>query len=221
MRIRTHSFALMLGAALALGSVSGAFAASPGASQEAAPAVAKPPRPATPTTMSAKIVVKSGTVHVLLFADSEVEIDGKSYSFTADGERHEIEVKSSASIITSRSINVEFNHASGTYSDYKVTSTVEFEGTGAVAQLDHQPGLGLFDGQFIAKNWESITAHNDAVVTTTDVRDVTAFGNAEVTVNYCWIATGFSKIAVKAAGCRFLIENVVEVPSVGPKTVHF
>ena len=131
--------------------------------------------------------------------------------------RHEIEVKTSASIITSRSVNVEFDGAVGTYSDYKVTRTVDFEGKGAIAQSDRQEGVRLYDGKFNAKDWEAISAHNDAVVTTTDVRDVVAFENAEVTVNYCWIAIGYSKIAIKATGCRFLIQNAIAMPAAPAK----
>lgn len=221
-----NSLAIVLCSALSLSAITGAVSASAATPEpnaavvEPAPVAAAPKKLTTSPTMGARLVVKSGSVRVLLFADAYVKADGKEYNFTGEN-RHEVEVKGDAEIITSRSINVEFDNAAGTYSDYKVTRTVDFEGKGAIVQQDHQEGVRVFDGVFNAKYWDAISAHNDAVVTTTDIRDVTAFENAQVTVNYCWIATGFSKVAIKAAGCRFLVDNAVEVPSDGPKTVHF
>jgi hypothetical protein len=212
MKIRTKSLALMLGAALSLSTIGAAVAEPASVVAAPAPVVAAPKMLTTSPTMGAKLVVKSGSVKVLLFADSTVEADGLSYTFTGEN-RHEIEVRSQASIITSKSINVEFNNAVGTYSDYRVERTVDFEGKGGIAQSDFDRVVRLYDAQFNAKYWDSISAHNDAVVTTTDVRDVLAFENAQVTVNHCWVATGFSKVAIKANGCRFLVDNVVAVPA--------
>ncbi len=161
--------------------------------------------------MNAVVDVTSGSVSVMVLDASTIIADGKQYDIGND-QKLTVEVKHHASIVTGTLIFVKFDGV-GTYSTYRGVRTIDFEGKGTIDQNAYDE-VGLFDaGNFTVSNWTSAAAHDDTVVHTIDVRDVVGFENANVTVTNCWIASGFSSIAMKATGCRYPQGNVVAVPA--------
>ena len=161
--------------------------------------------------MTAIVDVSSGTVSVVVLDASTIIADGKQYDIGND-QKLTVEVKHHATIVTGTFILVNFDGA-GTYSNYRGERTISFDGHGTIDQHAYDE-VGLFDaGHFIATNWTSISAHNQTVVHTIDVRDVVGFEDANVTVTNCWIASGFSSIPMKTTACRYPQGNAVAVPS--------
>lgn len=152
--------------------------------------------------LTARVELDSGTATIQVYSDSTITVDGETHKFTGD-HINRVEVKKTALIVTNNPILVTFN-GSGTYSRYRRDFTVAFSGVGTVHQ-DHYLGVRLMDGgHFTATNWEFVYAHDNAVVSTVDVRDVVAFEHAQVTVTNCWTATAFMPASVTATGCRHL-----------------
>jgi hypothetical protein len=159
--------------------------------------------------MTAVVDVTSGAVTVMVLDASIIIADGKQYDIGND-QKLTVEVKHHASIVTGTLIYVKFDGV-GTYSTYRGVRTINFEGKGVIDQHAYDE-VGLFDaGHFTATNWTAIDAHGDTVVHTIDVRDVVGFENANVTVTNCWIASGFSSIAMTTSGCRYPQGNAVAV----------
>ena len=161
--------------------------------------------------MTAILDVTSGTASVVVLHASTVIADGIQYDI-GDDQKLTLEVKHHAQVVTGTLILVNFD-GTGTYSSYRGDRTIEFEGKGTIDQDDYNQ-VGFFNGgRFTVKNWTSISAHNNTIVHTIDVRDVVGYEDADVTVTNCWIASGFSSIPIKTQSCRYPVGNAVTVPA--------
>jgi hypothetical protein len=167
----------------------------------------EPPYPG----MNAIVDVTSGTAKIVVLHASTVTADGHEYTIAND-QKLTVEVKHHASVVSGTFIIVDFDGV-GTYSNFRGERTVKFAGHGSIDQDKYDAVRFFGAGQVTAANWISVEAHDDAVVKTIDVRDVVGFENADVTVTNCWIANGFSSIAMKTTGCRYPQGNAVAVPA--------
>jgi hypothetical protein len=161
--------------------------------------------------MTAIVDVTTGTATIMVLDASTIIADGKQYDIGND-QKLTLEIKHHAMVVTGTLILVNFD-GTGRYITYRGDRTVDFAGKGTIDQNAYDE-VGLFDaGQFTVTNWTSISAHNHTVVHTIDVRDVVGFEDADVTVTNCWIASGFSSIAMKTTACRYPQGNAVAVAS--------
>lgn len=165
-----------------------------------------PPNPG----MTAIVNVVSGTATVVVLDASTIIADGKQYDIGND-QKLTLEVKHHAQVVTGTFILVNFD-GSGFYTTYRGDRIIAFDGKGTIDQHKYDE-VGLFEGgRFTAQNWTSISAHDDTIVHTIDVRDVVGFEHAAVTVTNCWVASGFSSIPMKTQSCRYPQGNAVAVP---------
>jgi hypothetical protein len=162
--------------------------------------------------MTARIHVTSGTAKVIVLDASTVTADGQQHTIK-DDQKIFVDVEHDALVTTGTAIWVEFDGASGTYTDYRGGKTVEFSGQGTIDQTQYDEVQLFGEGHFTVSNWTSAGAHRKTVVHMVDVRDVLAFEDADVTVTNCWVAGAYSTVPMKTSGCRFPHGNLAPNPS--------